>query len=41
MYAVYPNGKRLNRKPNIFARGSSEQWRYKARSYNRGKGLLP
>ena len=26
MYAVYPNGKRLNRKPNIFARGSGEQW---------------
>jgi hypothetical protein len=29
-YAICPNGKRLNRKPNIFVRGSSEQWRYQA-----------
>jgi hypothetical protein len=30
-YAICPNGKRLNRKPNIFVRGSSEQWRYQAK----------
>ena len=35
-YAVCPNGKRLNRKPNIFVRGSSEQWRYKARQTDCG-----
>jgi len=31
LYAVCPNGKRLNRKPNIFVRGSNEQWRYQAK----------
>jgi hypothetical protein len=31
-HAVCPNGKRLNRKPHIFVRGSSEQWRYHART---------
>ena len=35
-YAVCPNGKRLSRKPNIFVRGSSEQWRYKARQTDCG-----
>ena len=30
-YAICPNGKRLNRKPNIFVRGSNEQWRYQAK----------
>lgn len=30
-YAVCPNGKHLKRKPNIFVRGSSEQWRYQAK----------
>ncbi len=30
-YAVCPNGTRLNRKPNVFVRGSSEQWRYQAK----------
>jgi len=30
-YATCPNGKQLNRKPNIFVRGSSEQWRYQAK----------
>jgi hypothetical protein len=29
--AICPNGARLNRKPNVFARGSSEQWRYPAK----------
>jgi hypothetical protein len=29
-YAICPNGVRLNRKPNAFLRGSSEQWRYQA-----------
>ena len=31
-YAICPNGKRLKRKPNIFVRGSSEQWRYQAKN---------
>jgi len=31
LYAICPSGKRLNRKPNIFVRGSSEQWRYQAK----------
>ena len=31
-YAVCPNGKQLKRKPNIFVRGSSEQWRYRAKA---------
>jgi hypothetical protein len=31
-YAICPNGKRLNRKPNVFVRGSSEQWRYQAKT---------
>ncbi len=31
MYAICPHGKQLNRKPNIFVRGSSEQWRYQAK----------
>jgi hypothetical protein len=30
-YAICPNGARLNRKPNVFVRGSSEQWRYQAK----------
>lgn len=30
-YAVCPHGVRLNRKPNVFVRGSSEQWRYQAK----------
>lgn len=30
-HAVCPNGKNLNRKPNVFVRGSSEQWRYQAK----------
>jgi len=32
LVAVCPNGKRLNRKPNISVRGSSEQWRYQAKA---------
>jgi hypothetical protein len=35
-YAVCPNGKRLKRKPNVFVRGSSEQWRYKAKGIDCG-----
>ena len=31
MYAVCPNGKRMKRAPNVAVRGSSEQWRYKAK----------
>jgi len=31
-YAMCPNGARLNRKPNVFVRGSSEQWRYQAKA---------
>jgi hypothetical protein len=31
LHAICPNGKRLNRKPNVFVRGSSEQWRYQAK----------
>jgi hypothetical protein len=31
LYAICPNGARLNRKPNVFVRGSSEQWRYQAK----------
>jgi hypothetical protein len=31
LYAICPNGSRLNRKPNLFVRGSSEQWRYQAK----------
>ena len=31
LYAVCPNGARLNRKPHVFVRGSSEQWRYQAK----------
>ena len=30
-YAVCPNGKQLKRKPHVFVRGSSEQWRYQAK----------
>ena len=30
-YAICPNGAHLNRKPNVFVRGSSEQWRYQAK----------
>jgi hypothetical protein len=30
-YAICPNGTRLNRKPHVFVRGSSEQWRYQAK----------
>ena len=30
LYAICPNGARLNRKPNVFVRGSSEQGRYQA-----------
>jgi hypothetical protein len=30
-YAICPNGKRLNRKPHTFVRGSNVQWRYQAR----------
>lgn len=30
-YALCPHGARLNRKPNVFVRGSSEQWRYQAK----------
>jgi hypothetical protein len=30
-YATCPQGQRLNRKPHIFVRGSSEQWRYQAK----------
>jgi hypothetical protein len=30
-YAICPNGVHLPRKPNVFVRGSSEQWRYQAR----------
>jgi hypothetical protein len=29
-YAVCPNGIHLKRKPNVFVRGSAEQWRYQA-----------
>ena len=32
LYAICPNGKRLNRKPHVFVRGSSEQWRYQAKT---------
>ena len=31
LHAICPNGERLNRKPNVFVRGSSEQWRYQAK----------
>lgn len=31
LYAICPNGARLNRKPHVFIRGSSEQWRYQAK----------
>jgi len=31
LHAICPNGVRLNRKPNVFVRGSSEQWRYQAK----------
>ncbi len=31
LHATCPNGVRLKRKPNIFVRGSSEQWRYQAK----------
>lgn len=31
LYATCPNGARLTRKPNVFVRGSSEQWRYQAK----------
>jgi len=31
LYAICPNGARLNRKPNVFVRGSSAQWRYQAK----------
>jgi hypothetical protein len=31
LYAICPNGARLNRKPHVFVRGSSEQWRYQAK----------
>lgn len=30
-HAICPNGKRLNRKPHRFVRGSNVQWRYQAR----------
>jgi hypothetical protein len=31
-YAICPNGMHLQRKPNLFVRGSSEQWRYQAKA---------
>ena len=31
-HAICPNGVHLRRKPNLFARGSSEQWRYQAKA---------
>ena len=31
LYAICPNGARLNCKPHVFVRGSSEQWRYQAK----------
>lgn len=31
LYAICPNGAHLNRKPHVFVRGSSEQWRYQAK----------
>jgi len=31
LYALCPNGVKLNRKPHVFVRGSSEQWRYQAK----------
>ena len=34
LYAICPNGVKLNRKPHVFVRGSSEQWRYQAKKLN-------
>jgi hypothetical protein len=31
LYAICPNGARLNREPHVFVRVSSEQWRYQAK----------
>lgn len=31
-YAICPNGIQLKRKPNVFVRGSAEQWRYQAKA---------
>jgi hypothetical protein len=31
-YAICPNGVHLKRKPNVFVRGSAEQWRYQAKA---------
>jgi hypothetical protein len=31
LVAICPNGVSLHRKPNVFVRGSSEQWRYQAK----------
>jgi hypothetical protein len=31
-YAICPNGAQLKRKPNVFVRGSAEQWRYQAKT---------
>jgi hypothetical protein len=32
LYATCPNGIQLKRKPNVFVRGSAEQWRYQAKA---------